>query len=239
MTDQLQETEETQGNSLVFSPRYSSGSQLKKFLPKTLKSREGEVDRRVNELRLGVCVEDNFRWIFKKYYKSAWAFFFNRGVSPSDCEDLAQEVFVRVYRGLEKFRGEAHFETWLSRIAGNLFLNRIRETKTQKRGASEVSWDEVRETSEPEKIDLAMGALATEPNPQQEYLALERKAQLHRAIRSLPPQMRQCLALRMVSNYKYKEIAEIMQISINAVKSHLAQGKARLEERLKEVFREQ
>ncbi len=239
MTDQLQRAEEAPEDSLTLSSKYASTSEFKQFLSRTFRSQDSGVDRRVAELRLGLRVEDNFRWIFKKYYRSVWAFFFNCGVSPSDCEDLSQEVFIRVYRGLKNFRGEAKFETWLSRIAGNVFLNRIRDQSTQKRGASELSWDEAQETDDSLESELAVGALSAEPSPQQNFLTSERKTQLLKAIGDLPPQMRQCLALRLVSNCKYREIAEIMDISIDAVKSHLAQGRARLKERLTEVFKEQ
>jgi RNA polymerase sigma-70 factor (ECF subfamily) len=71
------------------------------------------VNRRIGESQTGGEREETFRLIFDRYYRSVYRFFEKRGFSTEECQDLTQETFLRVYKGMATFRGEARFETWL------------------------------------------------------------------------------------------------------------------------------
>lgn len=218
------------------SPRRLATGRLTKFFSAPLSGKAKRARNRVAELRAGIRVEDNFRWLYEKYYRPIMVFFGNRGFSAVECEDLTHEVFVRVYKDIGKFRGDASFNTWLYRIVRNTWLKKIRYEQAGMRAAQEVPLEKMTESGELAAVDL--GASTTGSDPQRRLLDRERRDLLRRAVDDLPHQMRRCLLLRLGGGLKYKEIAELMQISIDAVKSHLGQGKVRLDRKLKEIFRE-
>src|SRR6478736_2127771 len=96
---------------------------------------QAEVERCIAKLQLGVETEENFRLIYTHYYRLVYSFFFRQRITDARCHDLTQEVFLRVYRGIGTFRGEAHFETWLRSISRNLW------NSTEEWKAREVSLD--------------------------------------------------------------------------------------------------
>lgn len=194
------------------------------------------MERRVAELRRGAHREENFRWLFERYYRPLASFFVNRGLALSAAEDLTQEVFLRVYRSIDKFREEASFETWLFRVARNCWLKEVRREKAQKREAAELSLEEVMTGDSPAAVPVSAGG-GGGPDLQEQTLVRERKIHLRRAIGNLPPQMRRCLILRLVYGLKYREIAIALQISIDAVKSHLNQGRRRVQLLMRRDFR--
>ena len=82
--------------------------------------------------------EEIFQRIFNAYYRPVHSFFVKRGFPADQCQDLAQETILKVYRGLPAFRREARFETWLFQIAANIYRNTLRSQSTLKREAQEV-----------------------------------------------------------------------------------------------------
>jgi RNA polymerase sigma-70 factor, ECF subfamily len=190
-----------------------------------------EVERRVAELQRGIKAEENFRWIFSHYHRAIFHFFVKRGMTPDRGEDLTQEVFLRVYRSIGGFRGEASFTTWLFHIAWNLWRTEYRGS-AQDRNARLVSLDETAGSEEPLPIEAK--ARREEDDPLGCALTEERRTLIHRELRRMPAQMRRCIVLRIDRGLKYREIAELMHISIDTVKSHLNQAKVRLKNRLGE-----
>lgn len=182
------------------------------------------------ELRCGIEVEENFRWISSRYHRPVFHFFANRRMLPDRCEDLTQEVFLRVYRGISGFRGDSSFQTWLFRIVWNIWRSEYGST-AQKVNAHMVSLEETVESEEQLSIDAKVHR--EEEDPLAHALTEERRALIHREIEQMPAQMRQCILL-WIRGRKYREIAELMQISIDTVKSHLNQAKERLKRRLGE-----
>lgn len=195
---------------------------------------EEDLNRCISELRLGINTEENFRWIFRRYYRLVFVFFSRNGVSSNCCDDLTQEVFIRVYRGIASFRGEASFDTWLFRISWNLWSRSRRSAATR-----EVSLDETGESEGPSAIGLAALLRWEQDNPLGSALREEQRILLYQELREMPPQMRRCIVLRVQQGLKYREIAALMQISIDAVKSHLSQARFRLKSRLGTVLDEQ
>ncbi len=197
--------------------------------------REGDddIERAVSELQAGVRVEANSRLIFERFYPWVRRFFSRFGYSAQDCEDMAQETFGQAFHRLDSFRGEGSFKSWLFATAANLHRNENRRRRRVKRDAPEVSIDERDESGvllrEPE---------APEPLPSERAYRDERRQALTRAMSGLPPQMRQVLQLRVDQDLKYREIAAVLQISVETVKAHLFQARQRLRSELGEEYGE-
>lgn len=165
--------------------------------------------------------EERFRGLFCRYYRSVLAFFARRGPSPAqDCEDLAQDTFLRVFRGEESFRGEIRFQNWLFRIAANVHSSALEKGAAAKRASPVVSLDD---THTGRQVPCPSGQ-----DPLDHILTEERLQMLQRVLDQLPEQMRRCVTLRFGHDLKYREIADTMKISIQTVKAHLAQARARL-----------
>lgn len=177
--------------------------------------------------------EEIFRQIFQTYYRPVHVFFLRRGFPADQCQDLAQETFLKVHKGLPSFRREARFETWLFQIAANLFRNTLRSQSTQKREAQEVALDDVEQ--EPAFGTSASGWEAGE-GQLEELLSDEQKRVLRSALEGLPAQMRCCVLLRVDQDLRYREIAELMRVSIDTVKAHLYQARQQLKGKLSAYF---
>lgn len=168
--------------------------------------------------------------LYQRYYRPVVAFFMRRGCGREESRDLAQETFFRVYKNMGKFRGESSVETWLFQIAGNIFKNELRSQGTLKRDAEEVSMeasDGKQATEVPD--EGGQGALEA-------MLTRERERVLREALEELPPQMKQAVLLRVDGDLKYREIADLMRVSIETVKAHLYQARQQLRDKLADYF---
>jgi RNA polymerase sigma-70 factor (ECF subfamily) len=190
------------------------------------------------EVRGTALVRDEMRdleQVFTEYAPSIFHFFSNRGFSHEDCRDLTQDTFVKALRGIETFRGDAKLETWLLRIAANVWKNRIRSIRTAKRDARTTSLEQAMEQGDAAGAAVPVTGAAT-PDPRDAMLALERRRKLREAVGRLPERMQRCVTLRIDRGLKYREIAVIMQISIDTVKTQLYQARHRLKDDLQEYF---
>ena len=166
--------------------------------------------------------DERFFRIFRQNYRRVYVFFVRKGFSDQECEELVQETFLRVYRNLRSFRGESSFDTWLFEVAAGVYRNELRGRSAQKRGVPQVSLEE---DSPDEQSD-----------PLDDLLSGERRRVLLEALAELPPQMRRCVELRVHQDLKYREIAEVMMISIDTVKVHLFQARQLLKTKLSDYF---
>lgn len=181
--------------------------------------------------------KEPFEQLFERYYRPVSYFFANRGFSNEECRDLTQETFLKVYTGMDGFRRESSIETWLFKIAGNIWRNALRSRSAEKRDGLEVSMGTLFDGGE--GISAAISgstASAMNSGPLDGALADEQTRLLREAIDDLPAQMRQCLLLRIDRDLKYREIAVLMKISVDTVKSQLFQAKERLKLRLSKYF---
>jgi len=166
----------------------------------------------------------DFEPVFRRHYDPVRRFFLRRRFSPDDASDLTQEVFFRVYRSIGTWRGGTRFESWLFEIAANVWHNELRRRGTVKRKGREDSLDELDERGTPRSASIE----SEEKSPLDQSLERERAEALAAEIRKLPPQMRQVFLLRYQQDRKYKEIAVLLDISIETVKAHLFQARKRL-----------
>jgi RNA polymerase sigma-70 factor (ECF subfamily) len=182
---------------------------------------EAQIRRWVAEFQAGEG-EAAFRKIFERFHRPVERFFARRGVAPEDRLDLTQETFLNLYRGLPGWRPEARFGTWVFRIATTTYLKYRRARSAAKRSGEEVSQDAVEATalwaSDAEQLDGVLVA--------------ERRQAVAGAMAELPERMRHCLLLRVGHGLKYREIARVMQVSIQTVKAHLFQARGKLADRL-------
>ena len=183
------------------------------------------VEHAIAEFQRGVNRERNFRILFDAYYEPACHFLARRVSAPEDRLDLTQETFLRVYRGLEGYRGEAQFGTWVFRIAFNTYLKWLRRAKSDDKRPDAVKGAEELEGAWDDDQPIAV---STAESPLDQVLLGERRQALRRAIEELPEQMRRCTELRIYHDLSYREIAVVMRRSIETVKVHLFQARKKL-----------
>jgi len=186
------------------------------------------VVRAVRAFQAGIERDESFRLLFETYRGVVQAFFLRRLESAESSRDLTQETFLKVYKGLEGFRGEAPFGAWLFRIAWNVLHNRRSGSAAARLRAREVQIEDLTlEVADPEEGDGAAGA-ASEPRALTAVLVEEQRRRLRSAVERLPMQRRRCIVLWAYHELTYEQIAVVMRLSIGTVKAHLAQARQQL-----------
>ncbi len=179
--------------------------------------------------------QQEFQRLVERFYRPVARFFANRGCPEIEVEDLTQETFLKICNGLNGFRGEASEDTWLFKIAANTWINALRRRSAGKRSGLETSLDDLENVG----LEPTVGHGPASPSePLERALAEERVRLVREAIDDLPPQMRRVVFLRVAQDMKYREIAAVMQISIQTVKSQLHAARDQLRERLGEYYDE-
>jgi RNA polymerase sigma-70 factor (ECF subfamily) len=181
--------------------------------------------------RLPEAQHGDFEALYRGHYRLVVGFFRARGVGGEESRDLAQETFLRAYSGFDRFRGEASRKTWLLTIAANIFRNMLRERAAAKRDAQEVAVDLWAE------VEGAVAEHELTPSgpesPLETTLEDERRRLLRGAVEGLPKQMRRCFCLYFYQHRKYREVADVLGVSIDTVKSQIYQAKAKLKRELR------
>ena len=140
----------------------------------------------------------------------------------ADAEDAAQEIFLKAYQSLDRFRGDAAFSTWLYRIAANHCLDRLRRAR---RNPTD-SWDAMIE-AHGERAEALLATTDTPSDP------VERTELLQMVLAALPERSRQVLVLRQMQGLSYTELAEVLGCSLDAVKGRLKRARQELDETLR------
>jgi RNA polymerase sigma-70 factor (ECF subfamily) len=178
------------------------------------------------ELRAGNMA--GFDYLIQKYRKPIINFMYRMAHNQAVAEELAQEVFLRVYRSRETYRAEARFSTWLYRIATNLGVNYARDTRLE-RAASTVYLDEAdSETgTTPDVADLA-------PSAEAYMIRQERLNAIRQHVLALPERQRMAVLMHKYEGMDYKQIGDVLKLSESATKSLLFRAYQTLREKLKE-----
>lgn len=178
------------------------------------------------ELRAGNMAA--FDFLLAKYRKPIIHFMFRMVHNQAVAEELAQEVFLRVYRSRETYRAEARFSTWLYRIATNLGVNRARDTK-QERSVSTIYLDEpdAETGTTPDLADSTLGAESS-------MLRRERMNAIRDVVLSLPERQRMAVLMHKYEEMDYKQIGDVLKLSESATKSLLFRAYQTLREKLKD-----
>jgi RNA polymerase sigma-70 factor (ECF subfamily) len=177
------------------------------------------------ELRAGNMA--GFDYLIQKYRKPIVHFMYRMVHNQAIAEELAQEVFLRVYRSRETYRAEARFSTWLYRIATNLGVNHARDTRHE-RSASTVYLDEVDSDTgtTPDVADSTPGAEAN-------LLRRERLDAIRQHVLALPERQRMAVLMHKYEGMDYKQIGDVLKLSESATKSLLFRAYQTLREKLK------
>ncbi len=186
----------------------------------------GWVTEAVRRIQRGEGVEANFELLFREYEPKIRRRLRQRGWRGADLEDLVQDAMIRVYRGLETFRLDASFDTWMLLIVSNVANNAGRDRNTGKARATRASLEGLL-AAEGDRAPALAEPAGSEPGPLDNALSQERKARLAAALEQLPTRVRQCLLFRY-QGYKYREIAQAQGVSIATVKKQIGQGHRRL-----------
>jgi RNA polymerase sigma-70 factor (ECF subfamily) len=179
-------------------------------------------------LRAAQGDEGCFNELVAKYHRPLIHFLFRMVHNQAVAEELAQEVFLRVYRARESYRAEARFSTWLYRIATNLGVNHARDTRHE-RAAQTVYLDEpdAETGTTPEVADST-------PSVEQRLVRDERMALIRQQVMALPERQRMAVLMHKYQAMDYKQIGEVLKLSESATKSLLFRAYQTLREKLKD-----
>jgi len=162
--------------------------------------------------------EASFELLLQRYRTPLVNFLFRMVRNREQAEDLAQEVFLRVYRAREDYVPSAKFTTWLFRIATNLALNSMRDTRYQK---LEVSIDAPMMVDSEDGDERPLDVAEKHPNIEQHLVEDVRVKMIRHAINKLPEKQRAAVLLHKYQELDYTEIAKILSCSESALKSLL------------------
>ena len=167
--------------------------------------------------------EDAFAALVRRFQDRIVSLAYRYLGSAADAEDLAQEVFLRVYRAKESYQRSARFSTWIYRIASNTSLNHIRGRKARRKVAGPMpSQDEG--DADPADRDA--------PPPDERLEKDELAVVLRRIVDDLPDRQRIAILLNKYEGLGYEEVAAAMDLSVMAVKSLLTRARVNIKERL-------
>ncbi len=168
---------------------------------------------------------DAFEELVCRYERRVYTVAYRMMGNHEDASDLAQEAFLRAFQGIEKFRGEASFLTWVCRIVTNVCRDELRK----KHHVFIESYDE--------RIDLDEGEVTkqyptSDPGPAEVYEKKELQDYVQAAISTLSPEFRIALVMRDIQGFSYQEIAKELECSLGTVKSRINRARNYLKEKL-------
>jgi RNA polymerase sigma-70 factor, ECF subfamily len=179
-------------------------------------------------LRVAAGDEAGFPLLVEKYRRQMVHYMYRMVHNQAIAEELAQEVFLRVYRARASYRAEAKFSTWIYRIATNLGVNHARDTRHE-RGAQTVYLDQ----PDPE-TGMSPDVADTTPSVEQDMLRDARLAAIRKHVMALPERQRTAVLMHKYQDLDYKQIGAVLKLSESATKSLLFRAYQTLRERLKE-----
>ena len=179
----------------------------------------------VEELRAGS--EEAFAWLIARYHQPIFSLLARMLQDRADAADLAQEVFVKVFRGIHGFHGESSLRTWIYRIA-------LREASNQRRWwmrhrRREVPMEqEIGENDSGSPVLLQDTLVDPGESPFDSAAHAENRARVEWALNQVPEPYRTTLILRDVEGFVYEDVAEMQGVNLGTVKSRLVRGRAML-----------
>ena len=171
-----------------------------------------------------------FEHIVRHYMPKALAFARQMTGNAEDAQDLAQEAFLKAYRGLPNFKGDSSFGTWFYRILSNICMDSLRKTVFLKR----IFFFSVQEEDDEGESLLEQ---APDPKsgsrPDENIKQRELRAAIEKALKALPPRQKAVFLLKHNEEMKIAEIASVLKISEGAVKAHLVRAVTALRKQMK------
>jgi RNA polymerase sigma-70 factor, ECF subfamily len=187
-------------------------------------TRFSEEDSRIlRGLRAGI--EEAYEELIDRYEQPIYSVVSRLVTNPADSCDVVQEVFLKIFRGVNSFREQSSLRTWIYRIAVNEAHNHRRWFVRHCR--CEISFDNERDESSPADFARDPGR-----SPYDETLESENRTLIERALARINPVFRTAVVLRDIQNLSYEEISEILQVSLGTVKSRILRGREALRREL-------
>lgn len=184
----------------------------------------GEEASILAELKSGS--EEAYAWLIDRFHQPVYGLVYRMLNNPADAADTTQEVFLKVFRGMRRFQGEASLKTWIYRIAIHEASNHRRWWFRHKGRETSMEQDATRTAGLREAL-VDPGSSPFENVAQREVCA-----KVEAELRLVPEPYRTTVILRDIEGLSYEEIAEILQISLGTVKSRLVRGREALKKRL-------
>jgi RNA polymerase sigma-70 factor, ECF subfamily len=207
----------------------SVGSRPPATLQAVIAGAEGYTDAEIM-LRVKAGDQPAFDFLVQKYRRPLVSFMYRMARNTAAAEDLAQEVFLRVYRSRQTYEASAKFTTWLYRIATNLAVNHARDTRKERPEVT-VSLDEPdQETGT--TMDVADDTITAEEN----LVRRERTLAIRSKVEALPERQRLAVIMHKYQQMDYKQISEVLKLSESATKSLLFRAYETLRDQLKEFI---
>jgi len=184
----------------------------------------GEEAAIVAELKSGS--EEAYAWLIDRFHQPVYGLVYRMLNDPADAADTTQEVFLKAFRGIRRFHGEASLKTWIYRIAIHeasnhrrwWFRHKGRETSMEQAVRPAATWREA-------LVDP--GA-----SPFDNVAQREIRTKVETELRQVPEPYRTAVILRDIEGLSYEEMAEILEVSLGTVKSRLVRGREALKKRL-------
>ena len=163
-----------------------------------------------------------FEEVVEKYSEFVYNVALRTVSDPVEAEDITQEAFIDAYRAWDRFRGESQVSTWLYRITVNRSLMRLRKGKR----ARQFSYTPIEDAN----------LVSTDEGPERAAVSAELRGKLEEAIGSLPDDLRVAVVLRDVQGLSGVEAAEVLNVSVSALKARLHRGRILLREQLQDYI---
>ncbi len=191
----------------------------------------------VAELKAGS--EQAYAWLIGEFQQPVYGLVYRIVGDPSDAAETAQEVFLKVFRGMKQFHGQSSLKTWIYRIALHEAANRRRwwfRHKAQETSIEPADSDCMQEGAMSQQMQVALTDHADSPFDNVAHHEVRRRVE--EELRKVPEPYRTTLVLRDLEEMSYEEIAEVLEISLGTVKSRLTRGREALKQRLTPYIRQ-
>ena len=166
--------------------------------------------------RLQARDEAAFEELIRQYEKKVYSLCARMCGNAEDAEEVAQDAFLALWRGIDRFRQESSLSTWIYRLASNACIDLMRR---KKKGAGSVSLDDE---------ELFVDAVDPAPQPHEEAERRETQRLLQEGLLSLPAEYRSILLLREIEGLSYSEISAALDLELGTVKSRISRGRTLL-----------
>lgn len=188
----------------------------------------------VAELKAGS--ENAYEWLIAHYHQPVYGLVYRILNDSADAADTTQEVFLKVFRGIKRFNGQASLKTWIYRIALHEASNQRRWWFRHKR--RETSMEGAQGEDENQSFGLKDTLIDDHQSPFDLAAHEEVRSKVEEELAQVPEPFRTTLVLRDIEGLSYEEIAEILQVSLGTVKSRLMRGRFALKKRLEDYARQ-
>jgi RNA polymerase sigma-70 factor (ECF subfamily) len=178
--------------------------------------------------------EEAFALLIAQYSQPIYSLIARSLKDPADASDITQEVFLKVFRSIRSFHGEASLRTWLYRIALHEASNQRRWWSRHKKQETTIDTpvSGVSDDASDEGLCLSATLCSADGSPYDHAAQAELKARIESALRQLPEAFRTVVVLREMEGFSYEEIAEVLEVPAGTVKSRLTRGRAMLKDLL-------